>query len=74
MHAVSSLAGPHDLRTWIVVAIVVVALGVMAVLWDSRDLGDGLVLGSDGSVSAVWESAQGVLDDFLLGSLAQRRP
>ena len=68
MHAGSSLAGPQGLRTWIVVAIVVAVLGLMAVIWDSRDLGDGLVLGRDGSVSAVWESAQGGLEDFLFGS------
>lgn len=68
MHARPALARPHDLRTWFLVAIVVAVLALVAVIWDPRDLGDGLVLGSEGSVSTVWESAQGRLDDFLFGS------
>lgn len=64
----SSVPTPHDSRTWILVAVVIAVLGLMAVFWDSRDLGDGLVLGSGGSVSAVWDSARGGLDDFLFGS------
>ena len=74
MHAPSFLAGPHDPRLWILVAIVFAVLGVMAALWDPQDLGDGLVQGSDGSVSTVWESARGGLDDFLFGSQSVRAP
>ncbi len=74
MDARSPLPRPHDLRAWVLVAVVVAVLGLMAVIWDSRDLGDGLVQGSSGSVSAVWDSAQGGLDDFLFGSPSPRRP
>lgn len=68
MHARQFFAGPHDLRMWILAAIVFAVLGLVAVLWDPQDLGDGLVVGSDGSVSGVWESARSGLDDFLFGS------
>jgi hypothetical protein len=74
MHAPSFLAGPHDPRIWILAAIVVAVLGLMAVIWDPTDLGDGLVQGSDGSVSTAWESARGGLDDFLFGSSSSVRP
>lgn len=65
MHARPSLAQPQGVRTWILVAIVIAVLGVMAAVWDSRDLGDGLVSGSGGSVSAVWDTAQGEVNDLL---------
>lgn len=61
----SSPARSHDLRTWLLAAIVVAVLGLIAVVWDPRDLGDGLVLGSGGAVSTVWDTAQGEVDDLL---------
>ncbi|WP_427913426.1 hypothetical protein ACPWT1_00150 [Ramlibacter sp. MMS24-I3-19] len=64
MHA-PSLARLDHLRTWIVVAVVLAVIGLMALVWDSRDLGDGLVRGTGGSVSAVWETAQGDFADLL---------
>lgn len=73
MHARPSLAGPEGLRTWILVAIVLAAVALMAIAWDATDLGDGLVLGSGGSVSSVADTAQGRPDDFLFGS-PQVRP
>jgi len=74
MHARSFLAGSHDLRTWILVAIVLAVLGLMAAIWDPQDLGDGLVMGKSGSVTTVWESAEGGLNDFLFGSPPTRAP
>lgn len=72
MHAPSFLSGPHEPRNLFLAAVVVAVLGLIALIWDDKDLGDGLVLGSGGTVSAVWESAQGGLDDFLFGSPAVR--
>lgn len=68
MHARSPLLETHDLRIWLLVAIVVAVLGLLAVIWDPHDMGDGLVMGPGGSVSTAWDSAQGRLDDFLFGS------
>jgi hypothetical protein len=73
MHARSFFSRPHGLRPWIAVAVVLAVLGVMALVRDSRDLGDGLVQGSAGSVSTAWDSAQGGVDDFLFGSPSTRR-
>ncbi|MGZ5269018.1 MAG: hypothetical protein ACXWC6_00245 [Ramlibacter sp.] len=74
MHARPSLSMPHDLRSWILVAIVLAVLALLAATRDSWDLGDGLVLGSGGVVSTAWESAKGDLDDFLFGSPSVRTP
>jgi hypothetical protein len=55
--------------------IVFAVLALLEITWDRQDLGDGLVLGSDGSVSGVWELGPAYGGDFLSGSLpAERTP
>ena len=50
-------------------------IALMAIVWDSQDLGDGLVLGSDASVSSVWERASAHVgaDEFLFGTPSPER-
>jgi hypothetical protein len=70
MHAHFSPAGQYGLRTWILVAVVFALLALIGILWDEHDLGDGLVLGSDATVSGVWERPSTYADahDFLFGT------
>jgi len=75
MHAHIPHAAQHGLRTWILVAVAVGVLALLAIVWDGQDLGDGLVLGSDASVSSLWErpSSHAVTDDFLFGAPSAER-